>query len=106
MDSLKAWWAKSRWVVWVVIGVIAAIMLLVLRSLFSVKPKGGGGQFELPPVPKVLQDKVNKAEEDGLRARVEATVKADEQKKQLAEVLKIDDGAERRKRLAEMLSKT
>lgn len=106
MDKLKAWWAKSRWAVWALIGIIFAIMVLVLRSLFQVKGKGDSGKFELPPVPKVIQEKVNKAEEDGLRARVEATAKADEQKKQLAEVLKIDDGAERRKRLAEMLSKT
>lgn len=105
MEKLKAWWAKSRWAVWVVIGVIGAIMVLVLRSILSGK-KGGGAKFELPPIPQVIQDRVNAAEEDGLRARVAASVKAEGQKEQLAEVLKIDDGAERRKRLAEMLSKT
>lgn len=105
MDNLKAWWAKSRWAVWLIIGIIFAIMVLVLRSLLNVKPQPGE-PAGLPPIPKVLQEKVNQAEEDGMRVRVTANAKADEQKKQLDEVLKIDDGAERRKRLAEMLSKT
>ena len=104
MAAFKAWWAKSRWAVWVVIGVLAVVMLAVLRSLFDVKPKPGQPPG-LPPVPKQLQDKVNKAEEDNLVARVESKVKAEEQKKQLQEVMKVDDGTERRKRLAEMLSK-
>lgn len=108
MSIFKAWWAKSRWIVWVVIGVCFAIAVLVVKSLFNVKPKPGevGGGGLMPSVPKVLQDKVDKAQEDNLTARVTAKVKADEDKKKLDEVLKIDDGAERRKRLAEMLSKT
>lgn len=106
MNKLKAWWAKSRWAVWVVIGVIFAIMVLVLRSLGGGKKQQPIGMFSLPPIPKVIQEKVHKAEEDGLRARVEASVKAESEKKQLAEVMAVDDGAERRKRLAEMLSKT
>lgn len=107
MNQLKAWWAKSRWAVWVVIGVCFAIMVLVLKSLLNVKPKPGeGGGGLMPPVPKVLQDKVDKAQEDNLVARVTAKVKADDDKKKLDDVMKIDDGAERRKRLAEMLAKT
>jgi hypothetical protein len=105
VSQLKAWWAKSRWAVWVVIGVCFAIMVLVLKSLLNVKPKAGEGGL-LPPVPKVLQDKVDKAQEDNLRVRVEAKAKADDDKKQLEAVMRIDDGAERRKRLAEMLAKT
>lgn len=105
MTALKVWWAKSRWAVWALIGLITVIMLAVLKSLFfGGKPKPGQvAEPGLPPVPKALQEKVNKAEEDALKARVFATVKASEEKAQLAEVLKIDDGAERRKRLAEML---
>jgi hypothetical protein len=108
MDQLKAWWAKSRWVVWIVIGVCVAIMVLVLKSLFDVKPKPGAGTDGglMPAIPKVLQDKVDKAQEDNLTARVTAQVKADEDKKKLEEVMKVSDGAERRKRLAELLAKT
>lgn len=104
MEKLKAWWAKSRWAVWVALGVIVAILALVLRGMLSGgKSIPGGGRL---PVPKAIQDQVDRAEEDGLRARVQATAKADSQKEQLNEVMKLDDGAERRKRLAEMLSKT
>lgn len=107
MEKLKAWWAKTRWAVWAVLGVIFGIMVLVFRSLLT--SKTSGRTVDVParlPVPKVLQEKVDKAEEDNLRARVAAEAKATVQKEQLEEVLKIDDGAERRKRLAAMLSKS
>lgn len=100
MLLLKEWFAKSRWVLWAILGFLVVLVLAILRGFLD--PKKKEAEPGLPPVPKALQDKVNKAEEDGLKARVEATVKAEEQKKQLDEVLKIDDGAERRKRLAEL----
>jgi hypothetical protein len=105
VELLKNLWAKSRWVVWVIIGAVCVVALVVIRGFLSGKSKSDIPNG-LPPIPKAIQDKVFQAEEDSLKARVTATVKAEEHKKQLAEVLKIDDGAERRKRLAEMLSKT
>lgn len=104
MATVKAWWAKSRWAVWVAVGVLAVVMLMVLRSLFDVKPKPGQ-PVGLPPVPKVLQDKADKAQEENLLARVEAKVKAEEHRKELETVMKIDAGAERRKQLAALLNK-
>ena len=107
LTALKAWWARSRWAVWAIIGVLAVVMLAVLKSLLNVKHNPADGHEPLlSPVPKAIQDRVDQAQEDNLRARVEAKVKADDQKKALDDVLKIDDGAERRKRLAEMLAKT
>lgn len=103
--QVQAWFHRFRWIIWIVIGVCAVIMLFVLRSLVLKKGGGDSGGL-LPPIPKPIQDKVDQALEDNLKVRVEATTKADDQKQQLADVLKIDDGAERRKRLAEMLSKT
>ena len=47
---------------------------------------------------------MEKAEEGALIARVEARVKAEEATKELEEIAAVDDGAERRKRLAEMLN--
>jgi hypothetical protein len=104
MAAFKAWLAKSRWAVWAVVGLLVVIVLAVLRSLLDVKPKSGQAPG-LPPIPKVLQDKVDKAQEDNLRIRVETKVVAEEHKKELEAVMKLDDGAERRKRLAEMLGK-
>lgn len=104
LATVKAWWAKSRWAVWALVGVLVVVVLMVLRSLFDVKPKPGQPPG-LPPVPKVLQDKVDKAQEENLVARVEAKVKADEHKKELETVMAVDDGAERRKQLAALLGK-
>ncbi len=100
MTKLKEWWAKSRWAVWALLGFVVVMLLAMARAFLGKKVIPG-----LPEIPKVLQDKVDKAEEDGLRARVEATTHADDEKKHLDEVLKINDGAERRKRLAELASK-
>lgn len=105
MNQLKAWWAKSRWAVWVVLGVIVAILTLVIRSLLGGKNTGGSGGGGLPPIPKALQEKVERAEEDNLRERVLAKSKADGDRKDIDDIMKIDDGAERRKRLAEKLGK-
>jgi len=104
MTALKVWWAKSRWAVWAVIGLIAVVMLAVLRSLFfGGKPKVGDADAGLPPVPKALQAKVDKAEEDGLVARAVAKAKAEDEKKKLEDIMKIDDGAARRKALSDSL---
>ena len=61
------------------------------------------GKFVIPDPPTKLKEKVDRAEEDALRAKVAAKAKADEQRAQLDQVGQIEDGAERRKRLAEML---
>jgi hypothetical protein len=108
MTALKVWWAKSKWAVWALLGLGAAIMLAVLYSLFNQKPKPRPGQPTqpgLPPVPKALQDKVDAAEEHALVTQVEARTQAADKKAELTEIAKLDDGAERRKRLAAMLTK-
>jgi len=104
MTAFKAWWAKSRWALWVVIGFITSIVLTVLWSLFfSGRPKIVTAGVETSPVVRAIQARVDRAEEDGLRARVEATAVAGERKKRLDEVMLLTDGVERRKRLAAML---
>jgi hypothetical protein len=86
-----------------VLGVVVAILTLVLRSILSgkVRLESGG----LPPIPKALQEKVARAEEDNLRERILAKSKADGDRKDIDDIMKIDDGAERRKRFAEKLGK-
>lgn len=103
MLKIKEWFAKSRWALWALLGVVVVVLLVVLRNFLD--PKGAEKNPGLPPVPKALQDKIDLAIEDGLKARVTATVRAEEEKKHVDEVMAIPDGAERRKRLAELANK-
>lgn len=99
------WKTVRKHLKWFALGALAigaAVLTLLLRGVFV--PKRGAGRPSLPPLPEGLKEKVQKAEEEALVARVEARVKAEHEVKELEEVAKIDDGAERRKRLAEMLN--
>ena len=100
---MQAFLKKTKWVAWAVVGFVAVVVIWTLRGLFN-GPRHAGPTV-LPPVPEKLREKVDKAEEEALKAKVEATVKAEEAKEELAEIATISDGAERRKRLAERLRK-
>jgi hypothetical protein len=100
MDKLVAWWKTSKWAVLAVLSGIALIVGFVLRSLFTgSKPSEPG----IPPPPSALKQAVEQAHEDSLKARIVASTQAQEHHEKLAEIAKIDDGVERRKKLAEML---
>lgn len=101
MTRIRALWKRTAWVLWVILAFTFAVLVWVVRGLFN-GPKHAGPS-RLPPVPEKLQAKVDQAEEEALKARVEATAKAEEDKRDLEEIGKISDGAERRKRLAEKL---
>jgi hypothetical protein len=103
VTKLRAWYAKSRWALWLMLSACLALVLYALRVITGDKRKSATDDFL--PVPKLLQDKLNAAEEDSLRARVEATTQATGKKEALEDIAKIKDGVERRKRLAEMLTK-
>ena len=81
---------------------LVGILAFIFRGLV-VGDSGAPKRVELPKVPKALRDKVEKAEEEALIARVEARVEATKEVEKLEEVSKIKDGAERRKRLAGLL---
>jgi hypothetical protein len=101
MKSLIAWLKSAKWVLYVVLAVGTGILFLVLRKMFfGPKPEG---PTRLPDVPPALQRKVDQVQEEALKAKVEAKVTAEDDKKKLDEITKIDDGAERRKQLAQML---
>lgn len=107
MKTLKAWF-KTWWWVFLLVGVGCVLLLGLIFGFFfgkkrTVKGTATEGTGWLPPVPPALQEKVDKAEEAALTARVEATVKAEAQIKQLEEVKKEPDGKVRRQRLAAML---
>jgi hypothetical protein len=101
MTKLKAVWKQASWVLWALVALTFAVVVWTLRGLFH--GPANVGPTRLPLVPEKLQAKVDKAEEEALKAKVEATVKAEEAKHALEEIGKIPDGAERRRRLAERL---
>lgn len=102
MKWVKATYARFKYVVWAIGGVVVVIFAALLKNIV-VPPRKPGKKIALPEIPPVVQAKVDKAHEEALVARVEARVEAEAEVVKLEEVAKIDDGAERRKRLAAML---
>lgn len=107
VDKLRALFHTFKWQILAVFAAVVGILFLVLR-LFVLKsgPEhnlGKPGEAALPEPPKVLRDAVDSAHEDALQARAEAKAKADVDKQALIEISKIQDGAERRKQLANQL---
>lgn len=100
MGWLKKIWTSSKWIALVVIAVAVVVVLWLARTLFTRDPHAPA---RLPEVPDALKKKVQKAEEDALIARVKANAEAEAAKKILDDAATIDDGEERRKRLAEAL---
>lgn len=100
---MKVVWKHIKWVaVAVAVGLgIAGVFLL--RGLFVKERSDGSEEDPLPEVADKLKKRVQQAEEEALVSRVEAKVKAEQDQKELEEVAQIDDGKERRKRLADML---
>lgn len=101
MSKVLAYLKQAKWILWVVLAAGFAVVVILVRRLFSGPPSTG--PTSLPTVPPALQAKVEKAEEEALKARIEATVHADEDRKEIEEISKIPDGKERRKRLSDKL---
>ena len=96
-----AWLKSAKWVVYLVLATIVGVLALTLRKLFVIpRPEG---PTRLPDIPPALRAKVEKAQEEAIKAKIEAKVTAEADKKDIVEILQIDDGIERRKRLADKL---
>lgn len=99
--------AKLKWLLWVILAGVCVVVGFALRALFTGPrvPDRVTGKVEplLPPVPEVIKQKVEQAEEHTLQVKVESRVESAEHREQLQTIGKIEDGAERRRRLAEML---
>jgi hypothetical protein len=102
-EALKKFWKRYRWVLLAVAAATIGVLGVVLRGLFFKEPPEGKKIDVLPEVHEELKQKVQQAEEEALVTRVEARVQAEAQQQELAEVMKVEDGAERRRRLAAML---
>lgn len=107
---LKAHW---KWLCWVLVAIVTGIAYLFLAPLLNqpqprprrrgeparpIEPESG-----LPMLPPAIQNHLDQAHEEAAIARATASAKAEGQKAQLAEIQKIEDDKERRRRLAEML---
>lgn len=101
MKKLASLAKSAKYVLWVVLAAVLGVVVLLGRSFLMRGRKEGTGR--LPEVPEKLKAKVAKVEEEALIARVEARVTAEKDQEALEEVAKIEDGAERRERLAAML---
>lgn len=101
MKQVRAWLAEFRWILWVLAAVVAAFLFaMVSPFLFQ---QGSDGATVLPALPQTVQRKLDAAHEAALIAKTNAITKADTDKGDLKMIAKIDDGAERRRRLAEKL---
>lgn len=93
---------QFKYIFYSVLSVCIVFVLFLVYRLFS-SPKDPVPTFPIE-VQKTLQEKVNRAEEDALIAKTKATLQAEEAEKALNEIMVIDDGVERRKRLADLLN--
>ena len=103
MKKIFAFLKQTQWILWASLAVVVGILLWVLRGFFEAPKAAPAGSSRLPPIPEALRAKVEQAQEAALKARVEARVQAAEEKKEIEDISKIPDAAERRRRLAEKL---
>lgn len=97
MNQLVAFWKSIKWVLLLVLGAIVSVLVLLLTKH---KPAEGNSAFT-PPTP--LQEKIEKAEEAALVAKASAKAVDDAKQAQLKTIAAVEDGAERRKQLADFL---
>lgn len=102
MKKLLSWLKSAKWVAYAMIAVVVGVLLLVLRNLFAGPRPDRPGR--LPDVPEKLKEKVDKVQEEALKAKIEAKVQAEDDKKEIEEILQVQDGRERRAKLAEKLA--
>jgi len=96
---MRGWSAKARSIGWAALALLVTILTLFLLTRRDKSDPG------TPTIVDVMQAKSNKANEESLKIRVEARVEAEQDRKELNRAMAINDGAERRKRLAELLKR-
>lgn len=103
MKTVIAWFKTSKWALYAVAAFLLMILGVVLYSLFHSPQDDPTKPTRLPEVPKPLLEKVEKAEEAALVAKVEARVKSDTDRAKLTEAQAVADGKARRAALAAVL---
>ncbi len=102
MTKIVSFLKSTRWILYAALAIGTGVLLFTLRHLFFGDPPKATN-YRLPDVPEPLRKKVEAAQEEAVKAKVEAKITAVEDKVAVEEILKIEDGTERRKRLAEKL---
>lgn len=92
---------QAKWVLYLVIAVVVGIGFAMVAPFIAQRKRGTAEG--LPLLPEGMQRKLDQVHEEALTAKVTAKVKADMDRVELAEIIAIDDGKERRRRLAEKL---
>lgn len=103
LKRFLAWFHTSKYILYVVVAAVAGIVAIVLRGLFTGTPTSPNGTA-IPPPPLPMEQAVADAHEASLKARIAATSSAAASQAHVDEISKIDDGAERRRQLALLLS--
>ncbi len=103
MKILLAQIKAHFWAALGVLTVVGLILFAILRLLFTKGPVLVPGKL-IPDPPQALLDRKAQAEENALVLKATSQAQTDVKKVELANITKIDDGKERRKRLADFLS--
>lgn len=98
MLSRVKWWF---WVVIVAAAVVGGLLARILYKMFAKVPASTESSVGiLPPVPPILQERMDKAREEVLVAKATSKAVTETKTQELNEITKISDGKERRSRLA------
>lgn len=100
--TLEVLWKYAKWAA---LGLLVLLGWIVWVWLRPKQPVLKDGEPAIPPAPAPLVEAFEKAHEEALVARAKASAATEARQEQLQEISKIDDGKERRKRLAAMLKK-
>lgn len=92
---------QAKWVLYLVIAAVVGLCFAMVAPFIFQRKRGTAEG--LPMLPEGMQRKLDQVHEEALTAKVTAKVKADADRIELAEIIAIDDGKERRRRLAEKL---
>ena len=103
---MKSWLKQVKWFVWLLVACVIGVAFIFIGPFVLPKdrrvrkPDGTTSADPLPMLPAAVQASLDRVHEEAVAAKVEASVRSEEQRKQLADIQQIDDGVERRRRLA------
>lgn len=91
---------RLKYLLYAVGAAVVAVLAVIFRGAIVSKTNDGKKRIAPARVPPKLQQAVQQAHEEALVEKALAKSQAEEQRQELQEIQKVDDGVERRKRLA------